>query len=259
MAEHSQRGVRYHYRLMSPLGIYPRAEIKVDGATLFVDEQLVALATSEELAHTELLLKAAILLSSQQASDNLKFYAFPFTHQLDVEASSEVVLSSILDDVSQKKQQLYTPTGGTIPEFDWYENAKGASLPPVLGGASYNWFQAPLEQNVIRDLFNRLKQYQCPRLRGALAALLEANQLSCHFQFHPQASAALLDCLRMMQEVEHFHVDSAQLSTLLSQLGDSAVDYLISRRQMAQKIGPIDFHRLFVQSCTQLRKFLLSL
>lgn len=248
-----------YYRLMSPLGVYPEFDIDVDGAALYSSDKLVVIAATENIERTELLLKAAILLSSPQASDNIRFYAFPYVHQLDSQHSSNPKLGSIVKDIEQKKSGLYTPVGATIPEFDWYENAKGASLPPVLGGASYNWIKLPVDVVMVRELFNRLKQQACSRTRTALAALIESNQLSCHFQFQQQAVASMLDCLRLMQEAESFQVDSAQLAGLLSQLGDSAEDYLISRQQMAQKVGPKDFHRLFVQSCTQLRKFLMSL
>lgn len=247
------------YRLMSPLGTYPRPRgaISVDGAELLADNDLVVILASNDIDTTELFLKAAIILSSPQASDGLRLYGFSSKHSLN--DGSGNLLECVKADVQSKRHQLSTVEGNTIPEFDWYENAKGASLPPILGGAEYHWLEHPLELLVVRDLFNRLKQHQCSRLRGALTTLLSSNQMSCHYQFHHQSIGLLLDSLRLAQEIERFVVDSAELREVLSQLGDNAEDYLISRQQMALKIGPKDYHRLFIQSCTQFRKFLLGL
>jgi hypothetical protein len=257
--QHRQWGACYQYRLMSPLGVYLPIDIDVDGATLYSHDNLVAVVVDGDIEYIELLLTAAILLSSPAISDNLRFYPFPYVHQLELESSQVVSFDTLAQDIRQKHSSAYTPAGATVPEFDWYENAKGASLPPVLGGAAYNWSNVEIDVSVVRELFNRLKQNACRRIRGALSSLVKSNQLSCHLQFQQQAAAELIDCIRLMQETEHFHVGSAQLGSILSQLGDSAEDYLISRHQMAERLGPKDFHRLFVQTCTQLRKFLMSL
>ncbi|AOE50834.1 hypothetical protein [Kangiella sediminilitoris] len=257
-SSYSQRQIQYQYRLMSPMGVYPKSTISVDEATLFVDDDLVVLSSTDDLDGVEIYVKASILISNQQLSDNLRFYAFPYLHQLDSEIKSSVDMVTIKSDIQMKRKQHFRSKGGTVPEFDWYENAKGASLPPILGGAPYHWLQTDIDESIIRNLYNRLKQQRCSRLRAALTALVGSNQMSCHFQFHQQAVGLLLDALRLAQEVEGLHLDRAQIKTILSQLGDSADDYLISRQQMAQKVGPIDYHRLFVQTCTQFRKYLLD-
>ena len=256
---HSQWGACYQYRLMSPLGLYPQTHIEVEGATLYSNKQLVAIVAAEDIELTELLLKVAILISSTEASGRLRFYTFPNIHQLPLNDSPFASFDDLIEDIQHKRSNGYASAGNTIPEFDWYDNAKGASLPPVLGGASYAWADVVIDNDQVSQLFGRLKSFANPRTISALSALAESNQLSCHFQFQQQAVALMLDCLRLMQQVDEFQVDSAQLGTVLSQLGDTAEDYLISRQQMAKEIGPKDFHRLFVQTCTQLRKFLLSL
>lgn len=257
-SSYSQQQIQHQYRLMSPLGTYPKSTISVDEATLYVDDDVVVLSTTDDMNDVEMLLKASILISSQQASDYIRFYTFPYLHLIDAEPKSSVDFEVIKNDIQWKKEKHFRTKGDTVPEFDWYENARGASLPPILGGALYNWFQFEVEETTVRELFNRLRQQRCGRLLGALSALVNSNQISCHFQFHQQAVALLMDALRLAQEVDGLYLDSAQLKTLLLQLGDSADDYLISRQQMSQKIGPIDFHRLFVQTCTQFRKFLLD-
>ncbi|WP_223670202.1 hypothetical protein [Kangiella shandongensis] len=257
-SSYSQRQIQHQYRLMSPLGTYPKSTISVDEATLFVDDDVVVLSTTDDMDEVETLFKASILISSQQASDYIRFYAFPYLHLIDTKQGASVDLGTIKEEIQRKQEDLFCVKGDTVPEFDWYENARGASLPPILGGALYNWFQFDVEKNIVRELFNQLRQHRCGRLRSALAALVSSNQMSCHFQFHQQAVGLLLDALRLAQEVDNLRLDSAQLKTVLIQLGDSADDYLISRHQMSQKIGPIDFHRLFVQTCTQFRKFLLD-
>lgn len=258
-SSYSLQQARYQYRLMSPLGTYPNDSISVDGATLFVENDLVVLCTTEDIDGVELFLKASMLLSDKAASDNLRFYAFPFLHQIEPDKTTDVDSTTIKQDISHKKALLFREKGNTVPEFDWYENSKGASLPPLLGGASYNWYRGQLNNEMVRDLFNHLKQHKCGRLKGALTALVQSNQISCHFQFHHQAVGLLLDALCFMQSIEGIHFDSAQLKTMQGQIGDTAEDYLISRQQLGSKVGPIDYHRIFVQTCTQLRKYLLSL
>ena len=240
------------------MGVYPTADIHVQGASLVVTDSLIALAISEAGSVDESYLKAAILCSSVAASDALKFYSFPSYHQLLDPCLASELGKIISFDVRQKQAAEYAEQGETVPEFDWYENSKGASLPPILGGTEYHRVEIKLDSDCLKQLFQVLKGAQCSKLQGAVKALVESNALSCHNQFRQEACGLLLDGLRLLQEVEGFHSDSAHLSTVLAQLGDDAEDYLISRQQMSEEIGPIDCHRLFVQSCTQLRKYLLS-
>ena len=248
----------YHYRLMSPLGVYLPFDIKVDGAALVSNDSLVAFIT-DDIEQTEYLLEVALLISSAEASSNLRFYPLPYTHQLISAQPKQLSAQVLSTEIQRKVSEAYTIKGDIVPEFDWYENAKGASLPPVLGGVSYRWTNSHIDIAFVTELFNRLRMLPRHKIRGAVFSLLSSNQLSCHFQFQQQATAELLDALRLLQAVEGFTVGSAQLANVLAQLGDSAEDYVISRHQMSEKIGPKDFNRLFVQSCTQLRKFLMSL
>lgn len=253
-----KQATEWHYRLMSPMGVYPKCDIHVEGVSLVVSEKLISIACSESFRGEDVLLKAAILCSSLAASNTFKFYAFPSDHHLLDPCLPSQLSENIEFDILQKHAAEYTKLGETVPEFDWYENAKGASLPPVLGGTTYIIVDEEVDSATIDKLYKALNMRSCIKLSGAVRALVEANALSCHNQFRQEACGLLLDGLRLLQEVDGFHSDSAQLSTVLAQLGDSAEDYLISRQQMSQDIGPIDFHRLFVQSCTQLRKYLLS-
>ncbi|RDX37837.1 hypothetical protein DZA50_01430 [Kangiella sp. HD9-110m-PIT-SAG07] len=248
----------WQYRLMSPMGVYPSSDIHIDGAGLVVTESLVAVACPNAELGNENILRAAILCSSVAASDSLRFYSFPNRHQLLDPCVQSQLGEQLSFDVRQKQAAEYVEQGETVPEFDWYENAKGASLPPILDGTDYHLVDIELDVKCIQALYKALKTSNCPKLIGASKALIASNALSCHYQFRQEACGLLLDGLRLMQEVELFHSESAQLSTILAQLGDSAEDYLISRQQMSEEVGPIDFHRLFVQTCTQLRKFLSS-
>lgn len=253
-----KQATEWRYRLMSPMGVYPNSDVHVDGASLVITNALVSLAFFQSEGTNETCLKAAVLCSSVEASDTLKFYSFPSYHQLLDPCLPSELGEALLFDVRQKQAAEYAEQGETVPEFDWYENAKGASLPPALGGTDYHRVDIALDMEVINALYHALKTEACPKLNGAAKAMMQSNALSCHNQFRREACGLLLDGLRLLQEVEGFHSDSAYLSTVLAQLGDDAEDYLISRQQMSEDIGPIDFHRLFVQSCTQLRKYLLS-
>ena len=248
----------WRYRLMSPMGVYPKCDIHVEEVSLVVSDNLISIASSESGKGEEILLKAAILCSSVAASDTFKFYAFPSYHHLLDPCLPSQLTEYLEFDILQKHAAEYAELGETVPEFDWYENAKGASLPPVLGGTDYIFTDHDVDAASIQQLYQAFSECPCVKLNGAVRSLVEANALSCHNQFRQEACGLLLDGLRLLQEVNGFHSDSAQLSTTLAQLGDSAEDYLISRQQMSQEIGPIDFHRLFVQSCTQIRKHLLS-
>jgi len=253
-----QQATEWRYRLMSPMGVYPKCDIHVEEVSLVVSDNFISIANSESGKGKEVLLKAAILCSSVAASNTFKFYAFPnYHHLLDPCLASQ--LTEYLElDILQKHAAEYAELGETVPEFDWYENAKGASLPPVLGGTDYIFVDQDVDAVSIQRLYQALSESHCVKLSGAIRALVQTNALSCHNQFRQEACGLLLDGLRLLEEVDGFQSESAQLSTVLAQLGDSAEDYLISRQQMSQDIGPIDFHRLFVQSCTQLRKYLLS-
>lgn len=253
-----KQATEWRYRLMSPMGVYPNSSVHVDGASLVITKGLVSLACLESENCIEIGLKISILCSSVEASDTFKFYSFPSYHQLLDPCLPSELADTLLFDVQQKQAGEYADQGETIPEFDWYENSKGASLPPILGGTEYHKVNLELDMDVIKSLYQSWKDTPCAKLRSAVRAIIGCNALSCHHQFRQEACGLLLDGLRLLQEVEEFHSDSAYLSTVLAQLGDNAEDYLISRQQMSEKTGPIDFHRLFVQSCTQLRKYLLG-
>ncbi|MBV35226.1 MAG: hypothetical protein CMP47_07175 [Rickettsiales bacterium] len=246
------------YRLMSPIGVYPRSEIHADDISLVVTDSLVALASSGDGTNQELFY-TAILTSSVAASEHLRLYPFPYQHQLLDSCSPQGLGKQLEFDVRQKLVAEFATEGETVPEFDWYENAKGASLPPILNGTGYHFADIEIDITCAQHIYQMLKSSACPKLAGASKALNQCNALSAHFQFREEASGLLFDCLRLMQEVDDFHAVSAQLSTVLTQLGDSAEDYLISRQQMSKNLSPIEFHRVFVQTCSQLRKHLLGL
>lgn len=246
------------YRLMSPIGIYPRTEIHADDASLVVTDSLVAFASSGD-GTNEALFNAAVLCSSVTASEHLRLYPFPYQHLLLDSCNPQGLGKQLEFDVRQKLVADYAVEGETIPEFDWYENAKGASLPPILNGTDYHFADIEIDISGVQRIYHILKSSACAKLAGVCKALNQSSALSAHFQFKEEASGLLFDCLRLMQEVDSFHTDSAQLSSLLAQLGDNAEDYLISRQQMSKNLSPIGFHRLFVQTCSQFRKHLLSL
>ncbi|GAA4361347.1 hypothetical protein GCM10023151_14500 [Kangiella marina] len=245
------------------MGVYPRQSIEVERAALWVKDSVISLYFDPEIPHLDVFLKMAILVSSHEASSSIKFYPFPYSHTLSEsiveETTEKSSVAHIVSDIQEKHQSGYTCSGETIPEFDWYENAKGASLPPILGGATYNFVDIEIDAEMVAALVDTLTRNPCPKLVAAARALVTSNQISCHSQFKAEAVGQLLDCVSLLHEIEGLHLDSAQLSTLLGQLGDSTDDYIISRQQMADKVGPIDFHRLFVQTSSQLRKFLLGL
>lgn len=248
----------WEYRLMSPMGVYPKCEVHTEDASLVVADSVIAIACLGQRAKQDFL-NTAILCSSVATSEDLRLYPFPYNHQLLSSSPRADIGQQLSDDIRQKRSTDYAIEGETIPEFDWYENAKGASLPPILNGTPYHFVDTKIDSDVIHQLYQSLKTSICPKLVGASRALNQSNALSGHFQFRAEANGLLLDSLRLMQEVEGFQSERAQLSTLLAQLGDSAEDYLISRQQMSLKITPIEFHRLFVQTCSQLRKHLLCL
>ena len=117
---------------------------------------------TDELAPEAQLLKlqAAILLATNKQNGFIKLYSFPYKHQLIVEQKTELNHELVTQDITYKKNNAYRAPEETIPEFDMYENAKGASLPLLLGGTYYNAFDNLIVEDDFKELCNATEQYR---------------------------------------------------------------------------------------------------
>lgn len=248
----------YTYRIFSPLGAYPAKSLSSPLGQLIVEKDFIALAFKDNRQSHDLKFMLAMLLSVNDDKGFLKLYPFPYKHFF-VSASYQVLPQKLHQDVKQKLSDHYRQSGETIPEFDLYQNAKGASLPIILGGTVYSTFDGLIDSHQFNLLSDILYQKKDGRFDLICKSLLLSNQNSCHFQFSQQAVLFLLDALILFEDfVGRSRVDSSRLQTLLTQLGDNKTDSLIAKYQLAESMTPLDYNKAFDALCHALTKSLLK-
>lgn len=248
----------YTYRIFSPLGAYPAESLSSPLGQLIVEKDLVALAFKNSGRAYDLKFMLAMLLSVNDDKGFLKLYPFPYKHIFE-SRSYQITGQQLQFDIKHKLSEHYRQSGETIPEFDLYQNAKGASLPIILGGTLYSTFTDLIDRHQFNLLSDVLYQSNNGLLNLICKSLLMSNQNSCHFQFSQQAVIFLLDALVLFEDLIGISkVDSSRLQTLLAQLGDNKPDAVIAKYQLAESITPMEYHKAFDALCHALTKYLLN-
>lgn len=248
----------YTYRIFSPLGAYPAQGLNSPLGQLIVEKDVIALAFKDNRQAHDLKFMLAMLLSVNDDKGFLKLYPFPYKHFF-ISASYQVSPEKLHKDIKQKLSDHYRQSGETIPEFDLYQNAKGASLPIILGGTLYSTFDELIDPHQFNLLSDILYQKKDGRFNLLCKSLLMSNQNSCHLQFSQQAVLFLLDALILLEDYMGSNkIDSSRLQTLLTQLGDNKTDSLIAKYQLAETMTPLDYHKAFDAVCHVLTRQLLK-
>ena len=248
----------YTYRIFSPLGAYPAQSLSSLLGQLIVEKDFIALAFKDNRQAHDLKFMLAMLLSVNDDKGFLKLYPFPYKHFFN-SASYQVSPEKLHKDIQQKLSDHYRQSGETIPEFDLYQNAKGASLPIILGGTLYSTFEGLIDTHQFNLLSDILYQKKDGRFNLLCKSLLMSNQNSCHFQFSQQAVLFLLDALVLLEDYTgSSKIDSSRLQGLLTQLGDNKTDTLIAKYQLAESMTPLDYHKAFDALCHVLTRHLLK-
>lgn len=259
IAEAAQPVAQYYtYRIFSPLGAYPAQGLTSPLGQLIVEKDFIALAFKDNRQAYDLKFMLAMLLSVNDEKGFLKLYPFPYKHFFE-SVSYQVLPQKLHYDIKQKLSDQYRQSGETIPEFDLYQNAKGASLPIILGGTLYSTFDGLIDTHQFNLLSDVLYQKNDGRFNLLCKALLMSNQNSCHFQFSQQAVLFLLDALMLFEDLMgKIKIESSRLQTLLAQLGDNKSDALIAKYQLAESMTPMEYHKAFDAVCHTLTKYLLA-
>lgn len=248
----------YTYRIFSPLGAYPAQGLTSPLGQLIAEKDFIALAFKDNRQAHDLKFMLAMLLSVNDDRGFLKLYPFPYKHFFE-SRSYQITPKQLQFDIKQKLSEQYRQSGETIPEFDLYQNAKGASLPIILGGTLYSTFDGLIDTHQFNLLSDVLYQKNDQRFNLLCKSLLMSNQNSCHFQFSQQAVLFLLDALMLFEDFMGIEkIDSSRLQTLLTQLGDNKTDALIAKYQLAESITPMEYHKTFDAICHALTKYLLG-
>lgn len=251
----------YRYQLFSPLGTYPRQTLHCNFGSYYFSEQCAFVVTNELSSADHLLkLQAAILLSGNRKKGFIKLYSLPYQHQIILPQDTKIDYPLITEDIAYKKSHHYRAPEETIPEFELYENAKGASLPLLLGGTFYNAFDELIAEDDFKDICNALENIDSEELNLSLTTLLSSNQLSCHFQFQQQANFALLESMgfyeKFVQRYFSKSLENKGLLEMLQKLNASSCS-ASARHKLAAQISPKDYYHYFQKFCHCLQKDLL--
>ena len=252
-----EQAERIQYRLYSPLGAYPSRSVSSILGSFIVQDDFIASVVSHKVYAGEIKLNAALLLSVNINKGFIKLYPLPYQHQRE---SHTVDAETIRNDIKHKIKIGYRALGETIPEFDLYQNAKGASLPLILRGTVYNTFEQVIDTELLEALSQRLVENYDKFLLALLESLLLSNQASCHFQFQKVANNQLLDSLILLEKwLAEDSVDNISLREYLKQFKDKKNgDALLVKSQLAESMSPIEYNRLFTNLCHIIKKYLLT-
>lgn len=182
---------KLNYRLCSASGTYPGDSFQTNHAAILVSQKLIVSVWDESVTNAESILNAALLLSASSKLGFLKLYGFPFIHQIDT-SFDEHLLVNIEKDIEEKIRNKTVVRGDVLPEFDCYQNAKGASLPLILSGMPYSKVENLINKDLFIEVSKLLEKSDNKHLLVATDLLVASSKLSCHFQFQSEANFYLL-------------------------------------------------------------------
>src|SRR5580704_9737143 len=180
---------RVRVRVFSPLGYYPQHSIALPNARLLVNDELIVSSVYVEppevhglehsfeleyLALEETRFLAGIALAVHP--DNGRAYTYPLHEHVDVDFGVDD------DAVIEAAQQLATRI------FDHSEWSRRTVPPPACGGPAYQWREAGVNVDNVRNVVCATQLNDHLLMRG-LGALLRADMCCQH---HEIADAAAL-------------------------------------------------------------------
>ncbi len=237
------------YIVCSPLGSYPSQSIALTSSGIYIKDEMICLAYPSHLPFQKEMLITALLTANNFKQGFLKLYFLPFTHKLD--SFDEANISEqLVGDLKHKKAESFVANGDILPEFDQYENAKGASLPLALGGVPYHRINNLVCEEIFLSVMEAIQSRNFPELFEIIELLQESSQLSCHLQFQVQASHYLLQAIILLNET-----DWAKQHPLINEwLAKAHVNHSF---KLAKSISPIEYVKLYKAVVTSIKNSIL--
>ncbi len=233
----SQKIRKLEYRICSSSGTYPEHSLITDDSALLVSQQLIISIWDMSKKNEEQILNAGLLLATDFKHGFLKLYGFPFTHTIEV-TNSDNLLQLVEADIQQKSINKIVLEGDVLPEFDCYQNAKGASLPLLFNGLPYSKSKGLIDVDAFEKITKGLRKSFSKDLIEITDLLVISSKLSCHFQFQAEACLYLLEAVRKYRELSWVRTQPI-LKDWNEQLKIKD-PFLLSK-----KVGPIEYIRIF--------------
>lgn len=239
----------FDYIICSPLGTYTRAELHSKQGAFLADDELVVFAF--DCASPDAFRKTLInlTLASDMSVGLMKVYLMPFKHRI-YDDISQLSLEQIKRDIRDKSSSAYKLPSEVFPEFDQYQNAKGASLPLILGGTHYHFVDNALNVQRFEKLNSEIDEVYTKSLFAVCKIMQHAAQLSCHLQFQTQANHYLLLALLQMKSSRWYKPQPVFID-MLQRIDDA------DELQVAFDMTPIEHVRLYTNliNCLQTHFF----
>lgn len=210
-------------------------------AALCVNEKLIVTVWDGSIENSEQILNASLLLATNHKKGFLKLYALPFVHQLELDGEvsfDEHLLSDIQSDILQKIETKFVADGGVLPEFDCYQNAKGASLPLILSGMPYSKTADLINQQEFIQISAALTAQINHDLVHLVDLLLSSARLSCHFQFQAEANHYLLQAIDKFTVLSWSNVQPSLLQYQQKMQAGCAIS-------LANSMSPIEYIKMY--------------
>ncbi len=211
--------------------------MSTEHATFCVNEQLILSAWDPSVENSEAILNTGLILATDARHGFLKLYGLPFIHQIDG-GLDENLFSRIQSDILAKIKSNHVADGDILPEFDCYQNAKGASLPLLLNGMPYSKVEGLIEQQDFQRITKSLAIEPNAELLAIGELLVTSARLSCHFQFQSEAMHYLLVAIEKYANTSW----AKQHPTLIEYQQKMSQSCIV---MLAKALTPIDYIKLY--------------
>lgn len=233
------------YRLCSASGTYPAQSYYTKNAALLVNQKIIVTIWDSNNADSERVFNTALLLATNSKKGFLKLYGLPFTHEIEANLDNEL-LGTVQESILSKVANKTVANGDILPEFDCYQNAKGASLPLILSGMPYSKAENLIDDELLQKISNALEQSSDDELLYLADLLITSGKLSCHFQFQTEANHYLLMAVEKVLNLDWLKSSPLMLDWQNRISKETA-------HEVALKMSPIEYIKLFNSITTSLR------
>ena len=235
-------------RVLSPLGSYPEKSIITDDYAYFADPEICYSAiiyekfevddenyySEMEWAHpNEIRLFASLLLAVDRDNSFVCIYPFPCTEKLTVSGELSLKDVELLGEIKEflinkinapDKQAL----GYLAPQRNFYLNAKGISLPPVIGVPNYNFRNEGINYELQTEIYKSTSNEDYLAIRG-LSTLIKSFMLNAHYQFTEEAINTLFIALEasfrmVLRELRNKGLNNPTSSDAMQYIHDAFCD-----------------------------------
>lgn len=245
----------FKYSICSPSGTFPEKRLKCDFGGLYINDELVVLTWNDEYPNAQQKILTALLISNDFNFGFFKLYLLPFKHSLVVDKTAEL-LNLIGNDIRLKVDTKYVLPNDIFPEFDHYQNSKGASLPVILNGIPYHKVNSLVNSDCFDLLISELDKESKKRKNDDLLIisdyLLRSSKLSCHFQFQQEANHYLISALEFYKSLDWYEANEALCEWQVKLEQSSCLE-------LAKTINPIEYVQFYKLLLTRIKNAYLDL